>query len=208
MANSLRWQTEIVKIAAKINNKLLKVLPEFSKYLIFNNNNIGIAFSHYNDTILPEIKSEMGIPINTTTDKRIDRHKIISGYTKAFLLYPVFQFDFQSHFQDKGHNNIPLWFRIANYYFCYNFMLVILHSDWKLNGFSLSSEITTPTHISSMASRCQDETTYLDHYYKLLSHFETNINEFPIFSFAHLVFYIEMSSNCIFNGMKRHYFAE
>ena len=199
--NTVNWQPYIRVIIERIDSKIKE---KFSSCFTPNRpflieKNIDEAFVCYSKNMLPFIRQEMDME---NEDELIDRYKIIAGYIFAFFKYPPFDTSILQ--EDTLHI-----LKMINEYFLITLIKQILLADWKKEKNINIEEIHLPNKRYTDADKSTtNNKNYIDYIVSLLRYIKNKCERPSIFILSELIFYIEMSSHCIFNGCKRFYFKD
>ncbi|OHD07282.1 MAG: hypothetical protein A2086_05435 [Spirochaetes bacterium GWD1_27_9] len=200
--NSFSWKTQLERVFSKLQITFSKSI--FNDYLKISPDNFNRVFSTYKN-LWQTIQNKMS---NKNSDKLIDHHKIIASYIKSILINKPFDFDRKLFLTDYNNKKIkrypPIIVMYPNIYFSWLLLLNVL-SAWgrKLKDINYYF-IIEPNNIYSYSNK--KFTTYEEHFFKLLYQFidePKNISEFKL---AHILFFIELSNDCVFFNLEDKYY--
>ena len=205
MANSFEWKKDIEKIIDSYYTYIQKT--EFSNLITFYPERIRLIFTNY-ETILKETRTEM--KFSYPKNDFVDHHKIIAMYIKSILVSQPFEFN--NNLYQKNSTNFKkrpkLLTLLPNLYISFHIALTII-SGWsrKKDGKNIANYITKyPDSIYSYKSKKISK--YNEHFMKLLYSFRKEPSKIPVFALSHILFFIELSNDCVFYNRIMYYYSQ
>jgi len=189
--NSSSWLPDIRLMALGMYNEL-KRLPTKDSTSI-NMSNIGQINRIYEEN-LPALKKEMRSGIHGDL---IDRHKISALYIKCILEAHVFEV------LDSGNFKTALLAKIPNEMFAWQVMVTIIESFKRGKG----REFKIRYADSIYCDETKSHSSYRDHFFRMLYSFRKSPMDIPVFPLAHIIFHLEMATECCFYGNIKSFFT-